>query len=483
LYKFFLSWRYFRSRFMALAALLAVTFGVAMLLIVLSVMGGYITQVQENIRGQEGHLQITGSRDPFGVRRVLDVVAAASSVENVAALAPFIERMAIYPSGMAFKLCQLKGIDPQAHARVTDFGRYVLRPQELDGILQEHLAAHGSASEEPHRDVDQQAATRAVEKLIHAEGRLPLDEREIEDLFSPLWRERVLKERNPLSWEVLEEVPHAAVVGIQLLLERQMFLGQVLSVLTLSPDRSEPVSERFVVTGAVKTGEFSADSGIIYADLDKVKNLLRLHDDTNEGGFRYQGVRVALKDPALLDETRSQLQDVVSRLDSRLEVKTWRELRQNVLKAVLRETILVYFIILILVVFTGSMILLMMVLTVIEKFRDIGILMSLGATPRGITAIFFSNGLAIALTGTALGLGLGVLFCSHINEIHDAIYELTGVSLFQAKIYQLDRIPVAFEPWNVVLSTVPPVVIGLIASLVPALWAARRNPIKAIQYE
>ena len=47
----------------------------------------------------------------------------------------------------------------------------------------------------------------------------------------------------------------------------------------------------------------------------------------------------------------------------------------------------------------------------------------------------------------------------------------------------MDRIPIAFKISDVVLSTVPPVVIGLLASLIPALWAPRRDPIRAIQYE
>ena len=170
-------------------------------------------------------------------------------------------------------------------------------------------------------------------------------------------------------------------------------------------------------------------------------------------------------------------------LGSRLRVKTWKALRNNMLKAAGIEKSLVYFIVLILVFFTGSMILLMRLLTVIEKTRDIGVLTALGATPGGVTLIFLLNGLVISAIGTIAGLTLGWVFCANINEIHDAIYAATGRQLFPPEIYQMDRIPTAFLWLDVVTSTVPPILIGLLASLIPAVWAPRRDPIKAIQFE
>ena len=138
---------------------------------------------------------------------------------------------------------------------------------------------------------------------------------------------------------------------------------------------------------------------------------------------------------------------------------------------------------LILIVFTGSMILLMLTLTVIEKTKDVGVLMSLGAPPGGITKIFLFNGLLISMAGTALGLALGYAFSANINEIHDLIYAVSGVELFPAEIYQMDRIPVHFYPADILWCTLPPVIVGLLASLVPATWAPRRDPIGSIQYE
>ncbi len=73
MYNYFLSLRFFRSRFLTLAAFLATMFGVAMLLIVQSVMGGYMSQLQENIRGQEAHLRILGRNGPLGIKGFTDL--------------------------------------------------------------------------------------------------------------------------------------------------------------------------------------------------------------------------------------------------------------------------------------------------------------------------------------------------------------------------------------------------------------------------
>ena len=488
MYKLFLSLRYLRTRFLALASLLSITFGVAMLLIVLSVMGGYMEQVRENIRGQESHLRLLG-RGPFGVRNFPRLEEALLSVPNVAAVAPFIDRLAIYKSGIAYKPCQLQGIDARRQAALAGFGRYVLRPPELEAWLERWLPppidpSDPQALELVQPEVDVSGAMRALHEQLHPDsGREALSGEELEELFGYAWRQQVLEEKSPHIASSLDAAPPAVLVGAQLLIDQQLFLGQVVPVLTLDPRSSEPLSQNFIVVGAYKTGDFALDSGTLMADVKRLRNMLHLKSDPSQGSFRYQGVRIALSDPEQLEESRLAVEAVIDRISPSLTVRTWQELRQNMLRAVLIEKAIVSTIVFFLVLFTAAMVLLMLILTVIEKMRDIGVLMALGATSGGVTTIFLINGVVVSVCGTLLGLGLGFLFCSWINEIHDAIHRLTGWQLFPPEIYQLDRIPVAFQPLDIVLCAVVPVLFGLLASLLPALWAPRRDPIKTIQYE
>ena len=144
---------------------------------------------------------------------------------------------------------------------------------------------------------------------------------------------------------------------------------------------------------------------------------------------------------------------------------------------------MIYFLLVLIVAFTACMILLMLILTVIEKRRDIGILLALGATPGGIVGIFLINGLALTVAGTAAGLLCGYVFCANINPIHDWLYTVTGIQLFPPDVYDLDRIPISFRTTEVLLSVTPALLLGFLASLIPAVWASRRDPIEAIHHE
>jgi len=487
-YRLFLSLRYFRSRFLALAAFLAITFGVAMLLIVLSVMGGYMDQVRENIRGQESHLRIVG-RGPFAVRRFPQLDEAILALDNIAAVAPFTERLAVFKSGVSHKPCNLHGFAPARQAGLTDFGRYVLRPAELDLLLEKYLPPEPDLSDDaaldamlPEVEVDVNAAMREVHETLTDPERKPLSGDELAEFFDYESREKLLAKHNPFVHEALETAPAAVLVGAQRFFDQEVILGQILTATTLRPATGEPLTEQFVVAGAIKTGDFTVDDRTLFVDVRKLRSMLGLFDERTEG-FRYQGIRVALEDPTRLEQTRDAVSEALLAIDPTLEVKTWQELKQNMLEAVQIEKIIVALIVSILVFFTALMILLMQILTVIEKTWDIGVLSALGATNWGLTSIFVINGLVISILGTAAGLGLGYGFCSYINEIHDAIFEVTGRQLFPAEIYQMDRIPVSFQTGDILVAAVIPVLFGFLASLGAAVLTPLRDPIKAIQHE
>src|SRR5688572_16979746 len=132
-YLSFLSGRYLLSRSSGLAAVLAVTFGVAIILITLSIMGGYIDELERIIQGQESHMIIIGDR-AYDVRDLPAVKRTIEAFPNVAAVSPYIETLAMYRSAQ-FNPCHLRGIVPETEPLVTAVGRYTLRPSELDLIL------------------------------------------------------------------------------------------------------------------------------------------------------------------------------------------------------------------------------------------------------------------------------------------------------------------------------------------------------------
>jgi len=481
-YELHLSLRYLRSRFSSVAALLSVTFGVAVILIVLSIMGGYMLVLRQIIRGQESDI-IVGSF-PFGVTDVVELEERIRGVENVEATAPFIETLAMYRSGR-FNPCQLRGISPAKQVLVSSLGQYVLRPAELDRVLAdlEIGAPAGAAVSAGLPPPPRRQPTRRIDETLFDPAREALRPEEVEHFFDADFGRDLLQKRNPSMIAALAgEVPSPALVGIHMLLDQQVFLGQIITIVTVKPGESEPIEEMLLVAGAFKTGDYEADSQAMYVDVDMLKNLLGLFDP-ELNSYRYSGVRVKVKDSSRTDETVLKIREALEPDRFDLLVCRSEQLKSTLLQAVAIEKFVIYFLLVLLMSFTGCMVLLMLLLTVIEKTRDMGILLALGATPRGVTRIFLLNGLAICLAGTALGLALGYLFSWNINPIHDWIYALTGRELFAARIYHMDRIPIVFQPGDVFLSIGPPIVLGFLSSLVPAIWASRRDPIKAIHYE
>ena len=333
-------------------------------------------------------------------------------------------------------------------------------------------------------------AELAARELINSETRQALEEPELSELFSLKWRKKIIAGLAPPIREKLmrmRSTPSAIVVGLHFLTSLDLSLGQVVKIMTVKPGTSELVEGNFIVTGAYKTGSFDLDSRVIFVSNRRLSTFLRTHDSFT-GNPCFEKLRIALDKPEFADQTRELVKLKLGSLPVETGapnaiVQTWEEQKAIFLKAVSIEKWIMGFVVSLLNIFTGCIILLMLVLLVIEKTRDAGILLSMGATPMGVFSIFLINGLLITLMGTAAGLLLGFLFTQNINTLHDWIYLWTGYQLFDPEVYLMDRIPIHLKISDVLFSLLPALIFGFLASLIPAFWASRKDPIQAIHYE
>jgi lipoprotein-releasing system permease protein len=120
---------------------------------------------------------------------------------------------------------------------------------------------------------------------------------------------------------------------------------------------------------------------------------------------------------------------------------------------------------------------------VVEKTRDIGILKALGASSRGVLAIFLSYGLSLGMVGSGVGAVAGLLFVHYINEIEALISWLTGHKVFDDRIYYFKSIPTYVDPWMVAWVASGAMLIAVLASILPARRAAALHPVEALRYE
>jgi len=108
----------------------------------------------------------------------------------------------------------------------------------------------------------------------------------------------------------------------------------------------------------------------------------------------------------------------------------------------------------------------------------------LGQRRRGVITLFLRQGLALTLLGIVVGSIAGVILVQNINEIHDAIKASDGLESLPTRcVLPLQNFPtkMRFTDWSIVLG--PALAFGYLGSLIPALWAARRDPVKALHHE
>jgi len=190
------------------------------------------------------------------------------------------------------------------------------------------------------------------------------------------------------------------------------------------------------------------------------------------------GVHVRLGDPF-------QAEGVARRVERVLGYRaiTWYENQISFFGA-LRQEKLAMFIILVFIVlvaaFNISSTLMMMVM---EKERDIGILRTIGVSGGSILRLFIAEGLIIGLSGTFFGVILGTILAYYVNPVAEFLAWIFNVDLFNSQIYYFDRIPSQIVPGDVIRITISAIVLSFISTIYPAWSASRLNPVDALRYE
>ncbi|HID76086.1 MAG TPA: ABC transporter permease, partial [Planctomycetaceae bacterium] len=242
------------------------------------------------------------------------------------------------------------------------------------------------------------------------------------------------------------------------------------------------VSHRFTVVDFYESKMSEYDASFVFVPIEVLQECRAMFDPETRVGL-VNSIQIKLKPGVDLDMVRDKIRAAPFFSPRLYSVSTWRDKQGPLLAAVEMETAILNVLLFLIIAVAGFGILAIFLMIVVEKTRDIGILKALGASGGGIMGIFLSYGLSLGVVGSGVGLAIGLLFVRHINEIADLLGRLTGRPVFDPEIYYFYEIPAIVNPLTVGWIVLGAVGIAVVASVLPAIRAARLHPVEALRYE
>ena len=259
------------------------------------------------------------------------------------------------------------------------------------------------------------------------------------------------------------------ILGSGLANNTGMMLNSVITVVSpqgdVTPLGMRPGIRRFRVVGIFESGFFQYDDYWAYTSLRAAQDALSLTDLINQ-------IELKLDDKYLAPEVTVEAQKVAG---PRLTAMNWIQQNRQLFNAFRMERIVTMITIGLILLVAALNILISLVMMVMEKYRDIAVLMSLGARRQQIRRIFMLQGVLIGVTGTTIGLLIGYTVCYFADRFR-------WVRLDE-QVYALSYVP--FEPrfldgiWVAAVA----ILISFLATIYPARSASRLTPTEVLRYE
>ena len=226
-----------------------------------------------------------------------------------------------------------------------------------------------------------------------------------------------------------------------------------------------PAFTRYVVGGFFDSGMYEYDASYGYLDLDASRRLAELDD-------RVTGLSIRLDD---MDRAPFTAQGLSVMLGPGFIVSDWIQLNRNLFTWMSMEKKVMFIILSLIIVVAAFNIASTLIMVVMQRIRDIGILRSLGATAGAIMRVFMLHGLIIGVIGTAIGVAGGIILAEIVNRYK--LIQLPG------DVYFIDTVPVMLKVGDVLAVGGVAMLICFLATLYPAWRASALAPVEAIRYE
>jgi lipoprotein-releasing system permease protein len=424
-FELFVAARYLRAKrrqavigVITVISIIGVSAGVASLIIALAINNGFRQDLQDRLLGSTSHINLLRVESD-GIRNWQDLLARLEKQPHVVAGAPAIYEQVLISRGAHAQGAVLKGIVPQDERKVSDL---------LDSVRQ------GSAD--------------------------ALDQRSNPPQQSSASEDEPKSQTMPLP---------PIILGKDMADQLGAPVGSLVTVTSpqgeLTPFGIVPKYKRFKVAGIFSSGFYDYDSNWAFIRLSDAQRLFDLGDVVSVLEFKVDDIYQA---PEIAQKLEAEA-------GKGFMSTNWMEQNRALFRALRLERV-VTFITIGLIVFVAALnILISLIMMVMEKTRDIAVLVSMGAKKRQIRRIFIYQGLLIGVIGTVLGLIAG-----YAISWMGGHYHLLSLS---AEVYSIDYVPFAPRAQDGLLVALVAVGISFIATLYPSWSAASVLPAEALRYE
>ena len=445
-FELFIATRYLRAKrrqaFIGIItgiSILGVAAGVASLIVALAINNGFRQDLQERLIGSTSHVSLLRVADD-GIKDWPPLVARLARQPHVIAAAPAIFEQVLISRGPRARGAVLKGMIPADERKVGD----------LLSTIKEGSAA---ALEETSPPSNQNSPNTETNKTS-ATGNAALTDDSPDSLAGV--HARVAAMPPIILGKDMADYLGATVGSVVLVTSPQ---GE------LTPFGMVPKYSRFRVLGIFNSGFFDYDSSWAFTRLSDAQRLFGLGDLISVIEFRIDDIYKA-------DQVSRELEDAAGK---GFMATNWMEQNKALFHA-LRLERLVTFITIGLIVFVAALnILISLIMMVMEKTKDIAVLMSMGTRRSQVRNIFIAQGVLIGVIGTAIGLLVG-----YAISYAGGHYHMISLS---PEVYSIDYVPFAPRLMDGVLVAVVAIGVSFIATLYPSWSAGRTLPAESLRYE